>query len=1172
MKADDTDSDSDSDFISIGVPIVELDDVKPHQRREVVKAGLARNVPVWQQEATDEQGRRRFHGAFTGGFSAGYFNTVGSKEGWTPATFVSSRADRAGSKFSHSARDYMDADEVAELEARDSELATRSEFDTFGFTGREQASSAAAKEASRDASAIPGGAPLELLTAAPSGIGERMLRAMGWRAGRAVGQQGSMAAMKRRARRAMLALASPLDAAIDATTRPRTLGPAPPTSDAGGRSKRSRWDTGTPRTQGDEGIPPTRQDTGAGGSADASNARGVGGGRHGAIAESVSEDDEEDEEAVERGDHRANSAQITSTLTPKNDVFGLGYDPFVGGFPRVDRDGPGSAPDTLGGFVGTAYRGKDGSASLAGGRMPAGGSGGTGGKDGGARGRLFRPTMGKLGAGIGLGVFDQEGAEDEDVYGTLDASEYDFGDEEEGGRGAGMMGRGQGGRRDASRGMGGRVGGRGDSRAGGAGDGMMAADRPLRKSVVNGFIVAANQEGTKSFPPPNIPRDFTGFHKHRVSAPPPPLPRTALQVQPERASGARATDARAAQPPESGLPKGVEPPADDALRRCADKLAEFVLANGAAFEELVRQRQGIADTDEKHAGPATVAGESSNATRADGQLGAAAKGGSAGPMLNPLFRFLLPHGEGAAYYRWRLEALREQAKLRQAARAGPGAGAPGPGQTPLAASGAGAPAPAASDGRQVSSQGGKPWGSQRLDAAERGRLLGEVPLKRASTGGVDGGVAAGVVASSQSVHTSSASPYPLSSSSSVFSLLAPEDRARLMGMKGGSEGGSGVPGPSSKDGGDQPLRLGAWGRPFVPATDSTRGAAAAGGGVAEGARLGAGAPGAGAGVGRFVGGSDASTSAGGPTGGGTAGGFSRMDSASVGAGAAVEMGHQPFAHDPAKQARYEAYLRQKTVGGLTRAGALAHALTEEERAAEVDEFEDTAAMHKHGHHAVAAAHAARTGAPGARRDATPGGGPAAQLTVAQALIQSRFMAPTGEVPSAGAKGGSGGGRVGVPSASAAAAGLDQLTGFGRSVGASASAPDAIVREEEPWGPAPLLCKRLGVQDPYRGRRGGPPHAPVHVGGCVARRCGPHGPARDPGIRSRSCWLQPRWAHSEGGGRGVSGNRRTRARSWGTHIDAATGGCRGGRGDGRDGWRAWRASRHRWRWEGGRWRG
>ena len=57
-------------------------------------------VPLWKQDVRytrwrtfanidiffvdqvrDEQGRRRLHGAFTGGFSAGYFNTVGSKEG-----------------------------------------------------------------------------------------------------------------------------------------------------------------------------------------------------------------------------------------------------------------------------------------------------------------------------------------------------------------------------------------------------------------------------------------------------------------------------------------------------------------------------------------------------------------------------------------------------------------------------------------------------------------------------------------------------------------------------------------------------------------------------------------------------------------------------------------------------------------------------------------------------------------------------------------------------------------------------------------------------------------------------------------------------------------------------------------------------------------------------------
>lgn len=45
------------------------------------------NKKPWEQEARDDQGRRRFHGAFTGGFSAGYFNTVGSKEGWKPSNY-----------------------------------------------------------------------------------------------------------------------------------------------------------------------------------------------------------------------------------------------------------------------------------------------------------------------------------------------------------------------------------------------------------------------------------------------------------------------------------------------------------------------------------------------------------------------------------------------------------------------------------------------------------------------------------------------------------------------------------------------------------------------------------------------------------------------------------------------------------------------------------------------------------------------------------------------------------------------------------------------------------------------------------------------------------------------------------------------------------------------------
>lgn len=43
---------------------------------------LKKPVPLHEQTVKDEKGRyKRFHGAFTGGFSAGYFNTVGSKEG-----------------------------------------------------------------------------------------------------------------------------------------------------------------------------------------------------------------------------------------------------------------------------------------------------------------------------------------------------------------------------------------------------------------------------------------------------------------------------------------------------------------------------------------------------------------------------------------------------------------------------------------------------------------------------------------------------------------------------------------------------------------------------------------------------------------------------------------------------------------------------------------------------------------------------------------------------------------------------------------------------------------------------------------------------------------------------------------------------------------------------------
>ncbi|KAF1911762.1 hypothetical protein BDU57DRAFT_542869 [Ampelomyces quisqualis] len=94
-------------------------------------------VPLWKQTVTDERGRRRLHGAFTGGFSAGYFNTVGSKEGWAPKSFVSSRANRIKHQ-AHSqaqrAEDFMDDEDLAQAaEAR--QLETAQAFAGIGDAG-----------------------------------------------------------------------------------------------------------------------------------------------------------------------------------------------------------------------------------------------------------------------------------------------------------------------------------------------------------------------------------------------------------------------------------------------------------------------------------------------------------------------------------------------------------------------------------------------------------------------------------------------------------------------------------------------------------------------------------------------------------------------------------------------------------------------------------------------------------------------------------------------------------------------------------------------------------------------------------------------------------------------------------------------------------------------------
>jgi G patch domain-containing protein 1 len=138
-------------------------------------------VPVWKQEVTDERGRKRLHGAFTGGFSAGYFNTVGSKEGWAPSTFVSSRANRAKDAKDgkqQRAEDFMDEEDLAE-QAESQKLETHQAFAGLGGGSGDGARK---------------GMFSDLFRATGETKGMKLLQRMGWRQGQGIGPK-----VKRRA-------------------------------------------------------------------------------------------------------------------------------------------------------------------------------------------------------------------------------------------------------------------------------------------------------------------------------------------------------------------------------------------------------------------------------------------------------------------------------------------------------------------------------------------------------------------------------------------------------------------------------------------------------------------------------------------------------------------------------------------------------------------------------------------------------------------------------------------------------------------------------------------------------------------------------------------------------------------------------------------------------------
>ncbi|CAB0000370.1 unnamed protein product, partial [Nesidiocoris tenuis] len=152
---------------------------------------------VQDQIATDKHGRRRFHGAFTGGFSAGHFNSVGTPEGWTPSSFKSSRSSKIDDRIQRP-EDFMDDEDVDDFGIAPSVLRAKSEY----------SGAKSAKKRERvyfQEGPIPGDPVLQkILEPAKNTVGVLLLMKMGWKPGQGIGPRISKLAKRMQKRKAKL--------------------------------------------------------------------------------------------------------------------------------------------------------------------------------------------------------------------------------------------------------------------------------------------------------------------------------------------------------------------------------------------------------------------------------------------------------------------------------------------------------------------------------------------------------------------------------------------------------------------------------------------------------------------------------------------------------------------------------------------------------------------------------------------------------------------------------------------------------------------------------------------------------------------------------------------------------------------------------------------------------
>ncbi|XP_048484243.1 G patch domain-containing protein 1 homolog isoform X1 [Plutella xylostella] len=165
-----SDSDDDDNIIRFGTPLEPIDEDEIPSKRKFQKESS-------DQFALDGEGRRRFHGAFTGGFSAGFGNSVATPEGFTPATFKSTRSEKA-QKSNQRPEDFMDEEDRGEFGIAPRLVQTNSDF-----SGQKRR-----RQTRYHDGPIPGEPVLEqLIRTVHETAAVRLLKAMGWKPGQGAG-------------------------------------------------------------------------------------------------------------------------------------------------------------------------------------------------------------------------------------------------------------------------------------------------------------------------------------------------------------------------------------------------------------------------------------------------------------------------------------------------------------------------------------------------------------------------------------------------------------------------------------------------------------------------------------------------------------------------------------------------------------------------------------------------------------------------------------------------------------------------------------------------------------------------------------------------------------------------------------------------------------------------